>query len=271
MRRSIISFLGKRCPWLLRLFLQRRWQREIERASNSGEFISDPDKLVHFSDYERSNLTRHIPLIFHQTWRTSQVPQFWRSNRDAVTRLHPTPPWEHRLWTDDEIAEFVAKHFPQNQKAFHLLPKPIMRIDMFRYMVLWVHGGVYADLDFRLFKPVDDLIADCTLLIPAESDNSAYHSFCGQYFLASCAQHPLWEDCVKTCLDCPTETILAYDDPLAATGPEFVTKVWRRDPEKYRAKIPMRVYLGPPSSYWYSGISPPALSYGIHQCHGTWR
>jgi inositol phosphorylceramide mannosyltransferase catalytic subunit len=271
MHTSAIRFLRTRHPWLLRPFAQRHWRRKIDRAIHSGGFVPETEQLVHFADYERSQAERRIPLIFHQTWRVLSVPRSCRHNRQLVLRLHPSPPWEHRFWVDADIPGFVRQFFPQYWEPFQLLPKVIMRIDMFRYMLLWTYGGVYADTDFCLFKPIDDLIADCTLLLPAESDDPSFRSFLGQHFLASCPQHVFWKDCIDACLDQPANTISAYDNPLIATGPILVTRVWRSNPDKYRAKIPMRVYLAPPTEYAYIGETVPKLAYGIHECRGTWR
>jgi mannosyltransferase OCH1-like enzyme len=271
MFRSTIRFILSRYPWLLRPFANHRWRRSIDRTISSGEFDPAPNCCVHFPDYERSDASRHIPLIFHQTSRTTIVPPRYRGNRDRLVNLHPTPPWQHQYWTDEDIIEFVKRHFPHYLRPFQLLPKPIMRVDIFRYMLLSIHGGVYADLDFRLFKPIDDVIADCTLLLPAESDNQTSQNFLAQHFLASCPGHVFWEDCLKACLERSEEAILACSDPLVATGPIFVTRVWRNNPEKYGAKITKRVFLAPPTGYWFSGLSMPELSYGVHECHGTWR
>ena len=97
------------------------------------------------------------------------------------------------LWTDEEIFAFVQENFPQYWESFQLLPKQIMRVDMFRYMVLLAQGGVYSDLDFDMYKPIDDLIADHALLLPAESDNISRKNFLAQHFLASCPGHVLWQ------------------------------------------------------------------------------
>ena len=201
----------------------------------------------------------------------NDIPAYLQSSREETIRLHPAPAWQHHLWTDDEIFSFVRETFPHYWKPFSQLPKNIMRIDIFRYMLLWDRGGVYADLDFHLHKPIDDLISDCTLVLPAESENVNSISYCGQHFLASCPKHVFWEDCLKACLERPESEILSQQDPIEVTGPNFVTRIWRANREKYKAKIPMRVYLAPPTGYMYSGMPLPALSYGIHECHGTWR
>ena len=37
--------------------------------------------------------------------------------------------------------------------------KPVQKADIFRYIVLMVHGGVYADIDVTCVRPVDQWIA----------------------------------------------------------------------------------------------------------------
>jgi mannosyltransferase OCH1-like enzyme len=254
----------------VRPFLLHRQRKKIAKAIASGQFQTEPAEVAHFVDYERAGPGRQIPKIFHQTWRSTELPVYFRGNRQRVLDLHPSPPWQHQFWTDDEINRFVAGNFPQYWDAFQRLPRMIMRVDMFRYMALAVYGGVYADLDFRMFKPIDDMIADCALLLPGENDDYTQENFIGQHVLASCPGHEFWYDILKECLDQPAEVIARYEEPLDTTGPYFVTRMWRRHYQSYGAKIPMRIFLATPTDD-FSGMTMPEESYGVHECSGTWR
>ena len=93
---------------------------------------------------------QRIPRLIHQTWKTKEVPVWARSN--SWINLNPT--WRHRLWDDIEVAEFIASHFPQVWSVWDTL-KPVEKADLFRYAVVYVHGGVYADLDVECVRPID--------------------------------------------------------------------------------------------------------------------
>jgi hypothetical protein len=122
-----------------------------------------------------------------------------------------------------------------------------------------------------MFKPLDPLIDDCTLLLAAESDRIDDDNFIAQHFMASTPGEPLWERLIAAALDRPLDEIRAYDDPLTTTGPAFVTRVWRDDPGQCRAKVLMRVCMCPPSILGRPGFPVSSESYGLHDCTGTWR
>ena len=246
----------------------RRWLR---KEIASGRYVPVPATDVHFTDYERSCDDDRIPRVWHLTWKSSSLPTRFADVRNTIEKLHPAPPWIHKLWTDAAIAAFVENHFPEYQEAFAALPRQIMRVDVFRYMVLGIEGGVYSDLDFRMFRPVDAMISDCRLLLAAESDHAGSETFLAQHFLAGNAQHNFWSDLIEHCLGRPLDVIRSYTDPVMATGPGLVTRVWRAAPDRYRAKIPARVYFSPPSVLSESPLAISPLSFGLHDCAGTWR
>ncbi|KAJ1554942.1 membrane-bound alpha-1,6- mannosyltransferase Initiation-specific [Nowakowskiella sp. JEL0078] len=79
----------------------------------------------------------------------------------------------HLVWNDLDIQEFVDNYFPQFSKVFSHLPLPVLRADVFRYMVLTVFGGIYSDIDTRCLRPIDkwtDNNKDINLIVGIESD-----------------------------------------------------------------------------------------------------
>lgn len=271
MTRSWRALARQTCPAAYDAVLHWHHRRWLRREEAAGNYVPAPSQIVHFDGYERPSGDAPIPHIWHVTWKTESLPPLFADVHRTIKSLHASPPWIHTIWTDAAIETFVETYFPQYRQAFAALPRQIMRVDVFRYMVLFIQGGVYCDLDFRLFRPIDDMIADCTLLLPAESDSRESLTFLAQHFLAGVPNHPFWADLVRLTLDHPLETIRGYGDPVMTTGPGFVTRVWKSNPERYRAKIPMRVYFSPPSvlAEFPAEISP--LSIGLHDCSGTWR
>lgn len=271
MNRSWRALARRACPPAYDALLRWHHRRWLRRETAAGNYVPEPGREVHFDGYQRPPGDPPIPRIWHVTWKTESLPPLFADVHRTIKTLHASPPWTHTIWTDTAIEAFVSRHFPQHREAFASLPRQIMRVDVFRYMVLFIQGGVYCDLDFRLFRPVDTMIADCALLLPAESDSHQSSTFLAQHFLAGVAEHPFWADLIRLSLDQPLDVIRGYGDPVMATGPGFVTRVWRSSPERYRAKIPMRVYFSPPSvlAEFPAEISP--LSIGLHDCTGTWR
>lgn len=246
-----------------------RWR--IKHLISNGEFNPEPTEPCLTTDYERPLDGESIPKVFHYTWKSEDLPSFYRECKETIEQQHPSPPWTHRLWTDDEIDEFVSARFAERKEQFYAMPQVIMRVDVFRYMLLYEEGGVYSDLDVIMYRPIDELIADCRLLLPLQNDRDGMHNQLCQHFLASVPRHPFWRDLIDHILDRPLDELAAYSDPLRTTGPIAVTRFWQSRRHDYKAKLPKRVYICPPSEYLQLDDPMPESTYCIHACTGTWR
>ena len=58
------------------------------------------------------------------------------------------------LWDNDKAAELVRSHFPCVWEVWDSL-SALERVDVFSYAVVYVIGGVYADLDVECFRLID--------------------------------------------------------------------------------------------------------------------
>lgn len=277
--RLIIQWLKRRMAYLGRpggtwpftVAMQWHNRKKISRRIESGAFDPSPTQFFYRLDYSRLSADEQIPKVFHYTWKNTNLPPFYRECMAKCEFIHPAPRWEHRLWTDCDMMSLVDDHFPTLAEKFRLLPKVIMQVDVFRYMLMYTHGGVYCDLDVVFYKPVDAMLSDCRLFLPSERDDSSVNHFIAQHFMASVPQHEFWMDLIIAILDHPRETILGYSDPITATGPVKVTKVWRTRALQYGAKIPRSVFFTPPTEYLNAGLAIPADTVSIHVCTGSWR
>jgi len=50
-----------------------------------------------------------IPKIIHQTWKDRDIPEKWRRWQQSWKIYHPD--WEYRLWTHEDIDQFVWRHY----------------------------------------------------------------------------------------------------------------------------------------------------------------
>lgn len=64
------------------------------------------------------------------------------------------PNYEYRFYNDTDIAAHVHKHHPELIPMFKRMT-PIMRADLFRYLILYDVGGYYADIDVECAQPID--------------------------------------------------------------------------------------------------------------------
>jgi hypothetical protein len=107
-----------------------------------------------------------IPKKIFQTWHTHDLPPLMQS---CVNRLKiQNSEFEFLLYDDQECREFIQEHFSKGGEtlqpefgkdvldAYDRLVPGAFKADLWRYCVLYIHGGIYLDIkyecvgDFRL-------------------------------------------------------------------------------------------------------------------------
>jgi mannosyltransferase OCH1-like enzyme len=97
-----------------------------------------------------------IPCIIHRT-RKSLI------GIDEATAIQMIDSWStknpqclHVVWTDASMAAWLRAAAPQYVPEYFALQTGVERSDFFRYIVVLVVGGVYADTDVECLKPVSE-------------------------------------------------------------------------------------------------------------------
>ncbi|PAA61507.1 hypothetical protein BOX15_Mlig011810g1 [Macrostomum lignano] len=108
----------------------------------------------HYENHMSASDTLPIPKIRHILWRNEFISDYFAQQVKSWQRIHPD--WTYVLWRDQDLEPFVAANFPELLDKFRSLKLKIMRIDMIRYMLLLKFGGVYADLDYKLVRSLDE-------------------------------------------------------------------------------------------------------------------
>jgi Glycosyltransferase sugar-binding region containing DXD motif len=104
--------------------------------------------------------TRIIPKIIHQTWFEYLDPTSY-PNMSRLIESFKQSGWDYRFYTDDDIIDFLTIHFPSFVvDAYNTLIPGAFKADLFRYCVLLIYGGVYADVDIHLQSFLDISIPD---------------------------------------------------------------------------------------------------------------
>ncbi|MEI6239838.1 MAG: glycosyltransferase [Planctomycetia bacterium] len=180
-----------------------------------------------------------IPRVIHQTWKTVDVPpRFLRWQRTWWDR---NPGYAYRLWTDDAIAAFVEREFPNLVPLFRGYRDQIARVDLGRYLILARLGGVYADLDCECLRSIESLVHGQQLVIgvePAEHEqlDKAVHrglrNILCPSFIASVPGHPFWAHVIAQ-----VAATRDAQDVLDATGPFLLTRAH----QTYTAAAPVTV------------------------------
>lgn len=177
-----------------------------------------------------------IPKIIMQTWKTRKLPKRWQSSQDSIRKKMPE--WQYVLMTDEDNRKFVQEHFPEYLKAYDEFVYPIQRVDMIRPMWLYVHGGVYMDLDYVVNRSFEELFSnDADLYFVPSANTSIYFT---NSFMASRPKHPFWLEYLKHMKkEAPFWAITKHFYVMATTGPIGLSNVLKESRSVYSV-LPQR-------------------------------
>lgn len=108
------------------------------------------------SPRDLNNYHQKIPKIIWQTMKTNQVPVFMKNYSDTWTVLNPE--YEYRFCDDADIIQFLKKDFPDYLSGYTKLKYGASKADLWRYLVIYKYGGIYADLDCRCNRPLREWV-----------------------------------------------------------------------------------------------------------------
>jgi mannosyltransferase OCH1-like enzyme len=145
--------------------------------------------------------------VFIAKFENEFIPKtIWQTYKDPFDKLQPymvdavntwkhhNPEYEYRYMDDEQAKEFVLKEYGKEWlDIFNSLPVGVMRGDLWRYMIIYKYGGIYADLDTLCNEPVFNWISNKHKLIVCPENN---RDFC-QWTFAASPEHPF----IKSVLD----------------------------------------------------------------------
>ena len=218
-----------------------------------------------------------IPKIIHHIWMGGKaIPEMNIQCANSIKQVNHD--FEYRLWKDEEINSLIQSEFSEYYEAFNKLPRMIMKIDMFRYFLMYKFGGLYTDMDYMMFKPFD--LLDYAIVIPSNRESATGEPQClGNCIFASVPNHPFWKSLMdslftidRTAVDYKNDNTI--DQNILGTGPMFVYDMWKTYSRNNNdIFIPRRRLFHPPTKNSPEYINKLKASdcYGIHMCTGLWR
>jgi len=179
-----------------------------------------------------------------------------RDHTTAKTWTDKNPGHRYEVLTDNNDLYYVETHFgpgglnrPDIVYTYKALTAKIIKADLLRYLVMYVEGGIYADIDVEALKPFDRFIPDryneedIDMIIGVEIDQPEYkdHSILGPKSMSFCqwtfvckprlpvmmrlVDHILaWLNDVARKQGKPISEIeLDFDEVISGTGPSAFT------------------------------------------------
>jgi inositol phosphorylceramide mannosyltransferase catalytic subunit len=155
--KKIILFISLIYLCIILYFLVIYIRDSIRTKSRINKTRQDITKLI--SQNKGRSLDLKIPRKIIQTVPDkANISPLFQKNIDYIKRLNPT--WQHTLFDNAECKEYIQTHFPE-YLPYYLAINPkygAARADFFRYVYMYVEGGVYLDIKSAMKYPLDEII-----------------------------------------------------------------------------------------------------------------
>lgn len=190
-----------------------------------------------------------IPPILWQTAKSENDLFVFKSHIYSWVENNPTI--DNRFMNDAMCENFIRDNF--SDEVFFVytsLPLGIMRADMWRIAVIYINGGIYADMDTVCHTNIYNLLQDKDIVVCEEHTGS---NDVANYFFAATPNHPV----LKTTIDNMVESFNNSFD----TNKHLLVQDFGMHSFHYACKM-HDIELIPPDE---------VQSYVKHDCYGTWR
>ncbi|KEF57747.1 uncharacterized protein A1O9_05667 [Exophiala aquamarina CBS 119918] len=197
-----------------------------------------------------------FPRKIWQTWKTDAAGLDPKDAARVRTWTRKNPMHRYELLTDENSLSYVKHHFgptgldrPDIVHVYQTLNAKIIKADLLRYLVMYVEGGLYADIDVECLKPIELFVPnrynekELDLVVGVETDMPEFkdHPILGQKaqslvqwtFMGKPRLSVMmrlieniieWLDRVSKQQGKPISDIkLDFDDVLVGTGPSAFT------------------------------------------------
>lgn len=99
------------------------------------------------NDVNNTTIKPQIPKIIHRIWQTVMDPKM-KFYSDCLEKENPD--FEYKIYNTESAREFICEHFDTVVlHAFDSLVPFSFKADLFRYCVMYIHGGIYLDMKFE--------------------------------------------------------------------------------------------------------------------------
>lgn len=170
----------------------------------------------------RKDSNRLVPRIVHQTWFEPVTKEKY-PNMSRLIESWKQSGWEYNFYDDLTAAQFLSTHFPSEvREAYDSILPGAFKADLFRYCVLLIRGGIYADMDVLLTSNLDEVVDnDVGFMTPMDSPGTKVNrrSCLWNGLMAVAPGHPLLARTIEIVVNNIRNrfTSVDYDDMLCPT------------------------------------------------------
>lgn len=210
-----------------------------------------------------------FPKKIWQSWKVDPLNMDERDSTSARTWTLKNPTHRYEVLTDNTDLDYVETNFgpnglnrPDIVYMYRSLTARIIKADLLRYLVMYLEGGVYTDIDVEALKPIDRFIPerfqerDIDMIVGVEIDQPQFEdhpilgkkskSFCQWTFMCKprlpVMMHLIdniimWLNDVAKKQKCAiSDIVLDFDEVISGTGPSAFTIAILKEMSKREGK-----------------------------------
>mmetsp|Transcript_80206 Transcript_80206/g.227098 ORF Transcript_80206/g.227098 Transcript_80206/m.227098 type:complete len:762 (-) Transcript_80206:153-2438(-) len=193
-----------------------------------------------------------VPLIIHQTApddRSRWDPR-WESCHRTWKEVCPQPRFRHFFWDDAGLRALVAEAFPEHLATYDECEHHPHRVDFARAAMLYLHGGLYADMDVEVqISPFQHLPPGMVSVVGSPYPQNERHQ---NSMMASTPKHPFWRALVAKAADRRGQPATSRTT-WQLTGPQLLDAVVDENPGDVHL-LPAEAFNPPPDTPLSPGV-----------------
>jgi mannosyltransferase OCH1-like enzyme len=141
-----------------------------------------------------------IPKIIFQTheYKYKDLPNYLKNISLSWQNLNPG--WEYIYHDRYEREKFVSTNSPELYKLYKKVTKP-HQADIWRYLILFINGGVYADMDSFCITPMDYILQGLSEKIDVVSTKLESDGGTNNANFAACKESIILNKCIEEILE----------------------------------------------------------------------
>jgi mannosyltransferase OCH1-like enzyme len=209
-----------------------------------------------------------------------EIPERLRKDFNECHALHSD--WKIMYWNETEADIFVKNTFNDILwTIYEHLEFPVQKVDMLKYMLLYIYGGIVLDIDICCLKKLDYFDAEHTVYLPPTHPNLLPSPTTDNFILASCPKYPYWEDVFKEIIKRQDKHRLITANPfmwgadrelhtiLYETGPGVLHYIYHKQKSIYNLILLDRELFNPKHPC-LGFVFPLNQSYLVHNAERMW-
>tara|TARA_R110000744_G_scaffold157723_1_gene273671 strand:+ start:132 stop:884 length:753 start_codon:yes stop_codon:yes gene_type:complete len=144
-----------------------------------------------------------IPRIIHQIYfdfkkrpesKNFRSIEEFRAGFDKTNQYCELNKIQHKLWTEQQIDQLIEYEFPDLMELWNSFRYKIQKVDLAKFLILYIHGGIYLDLDCHPIRDINHLF-DEPYFFTRWNDSQLPYTAC----LGTISQHPLFKEIIEHC------------------------------------------------------------------------